>query len=229
MIIRADAATPVLRGNCINLIITSPPYNLGIEYDASEDNKTNFIDFNRQWLSALYYYAKDDGRLCLNVPIDTNGGVPSYYDYLKTALAVGWNYKTTIVWNKTNIARRTAWGSWLSASSPNIINPVEMIAVLYKNTWKRKQKGTSTITKEEFLQYSVGVWTFPGARSKIHPVPFPEQLPYRCIQMLSYVGDVVLDPFVGSGTTYRVAKKLGRVPIGFDISERYCAYVHSGV
>jgi len=103
------------------------------------------------------------------------------------------------VWNEGNISRRTAWGSWLSASAPYVIAPVELIVILYKDAWK-KTRGSkiSDIKKEEFMAWTNGLWTFNGeSKKKIgHPAPFPRELPYRCIKLFSYVNDLVLTHFV---------------------------------
>lgn len=211
----------------INLIITSPPYNVGIEYQKHDDHQDyyQYLMFSESWLKKAYDLLADDGRLCLNIPLDKNkfGAESVYADIVTIAKKVGFKYKTTIIWNEQNISRRTAWGSWLSASAPNIIAPVETIAVFYKKSWKKSYKGTSTINKEEFIEWTNGIWTFPGENRKIikHPAPFPVELPRRCIKLFSYKEDIILDPFVGSGTTLLAALELGRFSIGIDIDESY--------
>lgn len=102
---------------------------------------------------------------------------------------------------------------------------VEMIVVMFKEQWQKQQKGISDITREEFLEWTNGVWTFSGeSRKKVgHPAPFPIELPRRCIKLFSYVGDVILDPFVGSGTTLLACLQLNRIGIGVEVSESYCA------
>jgi len=177
-------------------------------------------------LEKCYQLAKPDGRLCLNIPLDKNkGGQQSVYaDVVSIAKKIGWRYHTTIIWNEQNISRRTAWGSWLSASAPFVIAPVEVILVMFKETWRKRKRGVSDITRDEFIEWTNGVWTFNGEqRSRIgHPAPFPIELPKRCIKLFSFVGDVVLDPFVGSGTTLLACYQLRRVGIGVDISRAYC-------
>ena len=211
----------------VNLIITSPPYNVGIEYGNTNDNLTydEYLDFTKKYLNRFHYILADDGRVCLNIPLDKNkGGLHSIYsDVVKIAQSVGLRYQSTIVWNEQNISRRTAWGSWMSASAPYVIAPVEMIVLLYKNQWKRKEKGKTTISKEEFIEWTNGMWTFPGENRKIlgHPSPFPLELPLRCIKLFSYEEDLVLDPFVGSGTTMVACKMLKRRGIGIDIDKNY--------
>ena len=214
----------------VNLIVTSPPYNVGIEYGEINDNISykDYLHFTEDYLKKFYEILADDGRICLNIPLDKNkGGIQSVYaDIVTIAKKVGLKYQSTIVWNEQNLSRRTAWGSWLSASAPYVIAPVEMIVLLYKKQWKRKNKGTTTITKEEFIKWTNGVWTFPGEnrRSVKHPAPFPIELPLRCIKLFSYKEDIIMDPFVGSGTTMVACKILGRKGIGIDINKNYLEF-----
>lgn len=212
----------------VNLTVTSPPYNLDIDYGTAPDGleAQEYAEFSTAWLTGLYNITKPSGRLCLNIPLDTNKGgmTPVYSNFVKQAMDCGWNYKSTIVWNEQNISRRTAWGSFMMASAPHVIAPVEMIIVLYKGDWKRQDKGTSTIAREDFIAWTNGVWTFNGEKKKNvggHPAAFPEELPTRCIQLFSYEGDTVFDPFVGSGTTLAVAKKLDRNYSGTEIHKDY--------
>lgn len=171
--------------------------------------------------------ARPDGRFCLNVPLDKNkGGQQSVAaDMTRIAKAVGWKYHSTVIWNEQNISRRTAWGSWKSASAPYVIAPVEVVLVLYKKVWK-KQGGSrkSDVTRDEFIEWTNGVWTFPGeSKRRIgHPAPFPVELPRRCIKLFSFVGDTVLDPFLGSGSTLLACMENGRRGIGVDLDRKYC-------
>ena len=226
-IINDDFLNVNLTKESIDLIVTSPPYNVGIYYNQHDDNipYEEYLNWTKQWLKKALTLLKKDGRLCLNIPIDKNkGGIkPVYADIVKIALDVGFKYQSTIIWNEQNISRRTAWGSWLSASAPYVIAPVETILVFYKETWKKLSKGKSDITREEFIEWTNGLWTFPGESKKRigHPAPFPLELPKRCIKLFSYVGDVVLDPFLGSGTTAIASYKLGRKAIGVEIDKKY--------
>lgn len=221
--------TKCVSRNTVDLIITSPPYNVDIRYGSFDDKVSyeTYLLFTKEWLRKCYQLLKDDGRFCLNIPLDKNkGGQQSVYaDITTSAKKVGFKYHSTVVWNEQNISRRTAWGSWLSASAPYVIAPVEMIIVLYKNQWKKKNKGVSDITRDEFMEWTNGVWTFSGeSKKKVgHPSPFPVQLPRRCIKLFSYVGDIVLDPFLGSGSTLIASMQTGREGIGIDIDEEYCS------
>jgi site-specific DNA-methyltransferase (adenine-specific) len=220
--------TVALKDESIDLIVTSPPYNVAVKYNSYQDSLSyeNYLSFSESYLRKLFKLARSDGRLCLNIPLDKNkGGQQSVYaDILGIAKNVGWKYHSTIIWNEQNISRRTAWGSWCSASAPYVIAPVETILVLYKNTWKKKTNGVSDITREEFIEWTNGVWNFMGeSKTKVsHPAPFPVELPRRCIKLFSYVDDIVLDPFLGSGTTLIACFETSRRGIGIEIDKKYC-------
>ena len=214
----------------IDLIVTSPPYNVDIHYNSHKDDVSyqEYLEFTAQWLQKCFVLAREDGRFCLNIPLDKNkGGQQSVCaDITTIAKSIGWNYHSTIIWNEGNISRRTAWGSWLSASAPYVIAPVEVIVVLYKTQWKKNNgRSRNDINREEFMQWTNGVWTFPGQSKKGaggHPAAFPLELPKRCIKLFSFVGDTVLDPFLGSGSTLIAASLHHRKSIGVDVDSGYC-------
>ena len=221
--------TSAIETDFIDLIITSPPYNVDIQYNAHKDDISynEYLEFSEKWLRRCYDWLRENGRICLNVPLDKNkGGQQSVgADFTGLAKSIGYKYHSTIIWNEGNISRRTAWGSWMSASAPFVIAPVELILVLYKNTWKKTSGSKkSDITRDEFMTWTNGLWTFNGERKKRmgHPAPFPLELPKRCVKMFSYVGDTVLDPFMGSGTTVLAAAMHRRKAIGLEIDKRYC-------
>jgi site-specific DNA-methyltransferase (adenine-specific) len=222
-------ATKEITPGSIDLIVTSPPYNVDIKYESYDDKISykNYLEFSKKWIKRCHKWLKDDGRFCLNIPLDKNkGGQQSVGADLTTiAKGIGFNYHSTIVWNEGNISRRTAWGSWKSASAPFVIAPVELIVILYKESWKKNGKGRiSDITRDEFMLWTNGLWNFNGeSKKKIgHPAPFPLELPRRCIKLFSFVDDVIMDPFMGSGSTLVAALQNNRIGIGIDHDRSYC-------
>ena len=212
----------------IDLIITSPPYNIGINYDAYNDCKSweEYLVWCEEWLTECYRVLKDDGRICINHYLnfqDRWKKVSRFplFDIQNIENKIGFNVHKLCLWEDNTRKKFTAWGSYLSASAPYINTPYEGILISYKNQWKKINKGTSTISKELFMEGVGGIWKLGTTRGKTKCC-FPDKLPDMCINLLSYKNDVVLDPFVGSGTTAKVAKKLNRNYIGFEISENYC-------
>ncbi|GAA9426316.1 hypothetical protein BTM430_02100 [Helicobacter pylori] len=116
-----------------DLCVTSPPYNLSVEYQGSNDFRAydDYLNWCKNWLKNCYFWGKEQARLCLNAPLDTNkhGKQSLGADMIAIAKECGWKYQNTIIWNESNISRRTAWGSWLQASAPYAIAPVELIVV----------------------------------------------------------------------------------------------------
>ena len=222
--------TDSIPNNSVDLIVTSPPYNVDIHYNSHADDLSyeDYLEFTQRWIKKCFYLTKSVGRFLLNIPLDKNkGGQKSVgADITKIAKDTGWKYHSTIIWNEGNISRRTAWGSFMSASAPYVIAPVELILVLYKDSWKKTGGSRENdITKKEFMDWTNGVWTFNGQSKKGaggHPAPFPIELPRRCIKLFSFMGDTVLDPFLGSGSTLIASYLHGRKGIGVDTDGKYC-------
>lgn len=219
-----------ITANSVDLIVTSPPYNVDIHYNSHDDNLSygEYLDFTREWMKKCFELSKEQGRFLLNVPLDKNkGGQQSVgADFTRIAKEIGWQYHSTIIWNEGNISRRTAWGSWMSASAPYVIAPVELVLVLYKGSWKKTSGSKKNdISRKEFMDWTNGVWTFNGQNKKGaggHPAAFPIELPKRCIKLFSFVGDTVLDPFLGSGSTLIASSLYKRRGIGVEIDKKYC-------
>ncbi|MBF2754097.1 MAG: site-specific DNA-methyltransferase [Gammaproteobacteria bacterium AqS3] len=229
-ILHADALDiNVLPPSCSDVIITSPPYNVGVEYSKeNKDSDALFYEeyiskFTDTWLHNCYHWGKEQARLCVNVFFDNPRGGRTLMvgDINRQALKQGWQFRSIIFWTKSN-GRRTCWGSWKSATAPNIVQACEAILIYHKGEWKRKG-GTSDIEGEEFKNWTHGIWDF---RSEVasnigHPAPFPYELPKRLIKLFSFKEDIVLDPFMGSGTTALAAGALGRKYIGIEKEKEY--------
>lgn len=223
----ADAAALPLPDGVIDLTVTSPPYGLDKAY-GTPDDADGWPDRMRVWLAECYRVTRENGRLAINVPLDTTAGGyrPTYAQTVEAALAVGWTYRTSIVWNEGNVSKTVARGSVDSPRAPHVIAPVEMVALFSKGEWRREPNGTAPdLTHDEWLEWTNGLWSIPGEGRpwEEHPAAFPVELPRRLIKLLSFPGDTVLDPFVGSGTTALVAYQLGRRCCGYDASEEYVA------
>lgn len=215
----------LLPDESIHLMVTSPPYNVGKDYD--EDLA---LDEYRGLLKAVFREVHGKlvvgGRACVNVAnIGRRPYIPLHSYIITDMLEIGFLMRGEIIWQKAASAgASTAWGSWLSATNPTLRDVHEYILVFSKGSMRREGKDMeSTVARDEFLEYTKSVWSFPTESAKRvgHPAPFPEELPYRLIQLYTFEGDVVLDPFCGSGTTCIAALKTGRHYVGFDINEDY--------
>lgn len=213
-----------LEDESIDLIVTSPPYGVGMEYEKDISQK----EYSKLVMNSCEEFKrvlKQDGRICCNVPFSMNYENSTSFvmhKWMTAILEAGLNVRDIIVWNQSNSGNQTSWGSWKSCSSPWIRHQCECIVVGFKNQWKKIDKGESDMTSDEFLKYVVDMWTMPCARSKWHPAVFPEELPHRCIKLFSYVGDTVLDPFCGTATVLKVARNLSRNAIGIERKTKYC-------
>ncbi len=167
------------------------------------------------------------GRVCINIAnLGRKPYIPLYTFIIEDMFDLGLLMRGEIIWNKASSGSpSTTWGSWLSAKNPTLRDIHEYILVFSKGMFTRNSlpKRRSTISKEEFLEFTKSVWTFPAEpATKIgHPAPFPVELPYRLIQLYTFEGEVVLDPFIGSGQTAIAAIKTRRHYVGYDINEKY--------
>jgi site-specific DNA-methyltransferase (adenine-specific) len=219
----------------VDLIITSPPYNVGKIYgEAVNDEKSyeEYLEFARGWLEGAYRVLKHGGRIAVNVPSCIQQSTRSKYaymafDYVRLMREVGFLDMDWIVWVKTTnglpVEKGTAWGSWCSPSHPYVRDACEYVIVMAKGCKKRTDKrGKNDVTPEEFMQFTTNVWMIPPVRDKRHPAVFPRELPYRLMKLYTWPGDVVLEPFAGSGTVLVVGLELGRKVVGIEIEEKWC-------
>lgn len=215
--------------NSVHLMVTSPPYNVGKEYD--EDLTLNeYLDFIEEVMREVYRVLVWGGRVCFNVAnLGRKPYIPLHSYLIERFEKIGFLLRGEIIWDKGDAVSgsSTAWGSWLSPVNPVLRDQHEYIIVLSKKSLRREKprdrEAIVTITKQEFLEYTRSVWRFqPESAKRVgHPAPFPEELPYRCIQLYTFKGDVVLDPFAGSGTTCVAAARTGRHFIGIEINPEY--------
>jgi site-specific DNA-methyltransferase (adenine-specific) len=214
----------------LHLMITSPPYNVSKDYD-NDLSLNEYLTLLKTAFSETYRVLVNGGRACINV---ANLGRKPYIplsDYIsKMMIEIGFNMRGEIIWNKAASASpSTAWGSWQSAANPTLRDIHEYILVFSKGDYKRErkkeefEKRKNTISKEQFMEWTKSIWTMnaESARRIGHPAPFPEELPYRLIQLYSFTNDIILDPFIGSGTTGVAALKSDRFFIGYDTNEEY--------
>jgi len=209
----------------IHLMVTSPPYNVRKEYD--EDlTLEEYLHFLKRVWKEVYRVLVPGGRACVNVAnVGRKPYIPLHAFIAKDMLDLGFLMRGEIIWNKGSSAgTSTAWGSWLSPINPTLRDVHEYILVFSKDSFKRRKLDREiTITRDEFLEFTKSIWTFQtvSARKVGHPAPFPVELPYRLIQLYTYKGEVVLDPFMGSGQTAIAAVKTGRHYVGYDIEKEY--------
>ena len=212
-----------LPDNSIHLMITSPPYNVSKDYD--DDLTLNeYLELLTKVFTETYRVLVNGGRACINL---ANLGRKPYIplsDYIsKIMIDIGFNMRGEIIWNKASSAgSSTAWGSWQSASNPTLRDVHEYILIFSKGDYKREKK-ENTITRDEFMEYTKSIWNMNTVSAKKikHPAPFPFELPYRLIQLYSFKEDIILDPFIGSGTTGLAALKTKRKYVGYEIKEEY--------
>lgn len=216
-----------LPDSSIHLMITSPPYNVGKDYD-SDLSLDEYREFLRVvWLEVARVLVPG-GRACINIgSVGRKPTIPLHTYVMQDMLDLGFLLRADIVWDKAfSASLPTAWGSWRSASNPVLRDAHEYILVFSKDSLglKNPLKRPSTITSDEFLEYTRSVWHFQTASAKKigHPAPFPVELPSRLIKLYSFEGNVILDPFIGSGTTGMAAKQLGRHYVGYETVPEYC-------
>lgn len=209
----------------IHLTVCSPPYNVGKEYD-DDLSLEEYLQMLKNVMMEVYRVTVPGGRVCINVAnLGRKPYIPLHSMIVSLMTEIGFLNRGEIIWNKgASSGQSLAWGSFQSASGPSLRDVHEYISVWCKENFTRPQGDRENdITREEFMEYTKSIWTFPAvsARKIGHPAPFPVELPRRCIKLFSFKGDVVLDPFAGSGTTGVAAIETGRHFVCVDIKEEY--------
>ena len=231
-----------IKDSSVHLVVTSPPYwqlkdygnGSQIGFDDSYEDYIN--NLNLVWKES--YRVLDNGcRLCVNIGDQFARSVyygrykviPIRTEIIKFCEAIGFDYMGAIIWQKVTTTNTTG-GATIMGSYPYPRNGIlkidyEFILIFKRDGRPKKieqeRKQQSKLTKEEWNKYFTGHWNFPGEKQNKHLAMFPLELPNRLIKMFTFVGDTVLDPFLGSGTTALSAKNLGRYSIGFEMNDEF--------
>jgi site-specific DNA-methyltransferase (adenine-specific) len=245
----------------VDLIVTSPPYGVGIEYDVHEDDMVweEYEKFTKSWLEQSYRVLKDDGRIALNIPYEINrqskgGRIFMLSEVWQIMKEIGYKFYGVVDLQEESPhrSRTTAWGSWMSPSAPYIYNPKECVILAYKKNHIKKIKGEpqwvgelgekedkngvmkpKTIyteeQKREFIDLVFGQWNYFADTRSLTKATFSMDIPTKAIKILTYKNDVVLDPFVGSGTSMVAAETLNRRWVGIELSPNYCKVANERV
>lgn len=218
-----------LPDNCVDIMFTSPPYNFGLDYENHKDE-----NYWEEYFSKLFVIfdevirvLKFGGRFVINIQPLFSDYIPTHHVISSYLMGKKLIWKGEILWEKNNYnCKYTAWGSYQSPSSPYLKYTWEFVEVFTKGTLLKKgERKNIDITAEEFKNWVVAKWSIAPERHMKkfnHPAMFPEELAKRVLKLFSYTGDIVLDPFMGAGTTCLVAKKYNRKYLGIDISQEYC-------
>ncbi|MEM3829322.1 MAG: site-specific DNA-methyltransferase [Conexivisphaerales archaeon] len=215
-----------LPDSSIHLMVTSPPYNVGKLYD-NDMTLSEYRSFLLSVWKEVYRVLVPGGRICVNIAnLGRKPYIPLHAFIIEDLLSLGFLMRGEVIWNKGSTASSSvAWGSYLSAKNPVLRDSHEYILIFSKDTFSRgiKDKMKSTLSKDDFINLTRSVWSFSAeSATRIgHPAPFPVELPVRCIKLYTFEGEVVLDPFIGSGTTAVAAVELNRHYVGYEINSNY--------
>lgn len=232
----------------VHLVVTSPPYwhikDYGVEGQIGYGQTLHeyLMDLSRVWREC-WRVLKPGRRLCINIGDQFARAIiygrykviPLHAEIISQCEAIGFDYMGAIIWRKKTTMRTTG-GAVVMGSFPYPPNGIVELDYEFILLFKKPEKGggqraqgkvpaemkeASKLTRDEWKEFFSGHWVFAGERQVMHEAMFPEELPRRLIRMFSFVGETVLDPFLGSGTTVKVALELGRNAIGYEIQPAF--------
>jgi DNA modification methylase len=215
-----------LPDHSVHLMVTSPPYNVGKEYDR-DITLAEYLAFLRRVWQEVHRVLVPGGRACINIAnLGRKPYIPLHSYIVRDMAEMGFLMRGEVIWHKgASASPSTAWGSWRSPANPTLRDVHEYILIFSKAGFSRQNpcRRRATISRDEFLELTKSVWTFPAVSAKSigHPAPFPVELPHRLIQLYTFEGDVVLDPFMGSGSTAIAALQGKRAYVGYEIEPEY--------
>ncbi|PKL69785.1 MAG: DNA methylase [Methanomicrobiales archaeon HGW-Methanomicrobiales-1] len=220
-----------LPDNCVDMIITSPPYNFGLEYGSTSKDGVDWEKYFQQLFEIFdecIRVLKYGGRIIVNIQPLFSDYIPSHHIISNHFMEQKMIWKGEILWEKNNYnCKYCAWGSWKSPSSPYLKYTWEFLEIFAKGDLKKEGLAENIdINEDEFKKWVVAKWSIAPERKMVqydHPAMFPEDLVERALKLFSFEGDVILDPFNGVGTTCVVAKRFNRKYIGIDVSQKYCS------
>jgi site-specific DNA-methyltransferase (adenine-specific) len=237
-----------VKDESVHLVVTSPPYWQLKDY--GHEKQIGFNDTYEDYINNLnlvwnecYRVLHPGCRLCVNIGDQFARSVyygrykiiPIRTEIIKFCETIGFDYMGAIIWQKVTTVN-TSGGATIMGSFPYPRNGIVKLDYEFILLFKKlgtppkpmqEQKERSKLTTEEWNQYFYGHWNFSGERQDQHLAVFPEELPRRLIRMFSFVGDTVLDPFLGSGTTSLAARNLERHSIGYEINKEFLSIVKS--
>jgi site-specific DNA-methyltransferase (adenine-specific) len=246
----ADARALDLPDGCVALVVTSPPYFAGKEYEAAlgegaiPASYLDYLGMLRDVFAECRRVLEPGGRIAVNV---ANLGRKPYRSLSADVIRIlqddlGLLLRGEVIWVKAEGASgNCAWGSFRSPANPVLRDVTERVVIASKGRFdrarpaaRRRTEGLphrSTLTNDEFLDSTLDLWRIPAesARRVGHPAPFPVELPLRLIELYTYAGDLVLDPFLGSGSAAVAAVRAGRRHAGYDIDPAYVAIARARV
>ena len=222
---KSSEAMDELPDDCVHLVVTSPPYNVGKEYDR-DLTLPEYLSFLERVWAEVRRVLVPGGRCCINVAnLGRRPYIPLHSFIIRDMVKLGFLMRGEVIWAKdSSSSASTVWGAGSRRPTPPCATPTNTSSSSQSPSSRERVTGReSTIARDEFLEFTKSVWRFDAERARAvgHPAPFPVELPYRCIQLYTFEGDVVLDPFIGSGQTAIAAIKTRRHFVGYEVDPDY--------